>query len=134
HITGRTDGTRPGLGYILEERVRSGQRMLVKEGDLPGFHGNLALLPERGAGVYVVYNGDGEGGGATWAGQEVADLVADHFGAARSAEQPVERSASYADVSPYEGDYRSTRTSSSELTRIGALTGSVRVEAGEGAT
>ncbi|MDT0493921.1 serine hydrolase domain-containing protein [Streptomyces griseus] len=124
----------PGLGYILEERVRSGQRMLVKEGDLPGFHGNLALLPERGAGVYVVYNGDGEGGGATWAGQEVADLVADHFGAARSAEQPVERSASYADVSPYEGDYRSTRTSSSELTRIGALTGSVRVEAGEGAT
>ncbi|MBC9710982.1 beta-lactamase family protein [Streptomyces sp. TRM66268-LWL] len=119
-----------GLGYILEERVRGGQRMLVKDGDLPGFHGNLALLPERDAAVYVVYNGDGTDGRAAYAGQEVADRVADHFGTAAK----VQRSASHADVSGYEGDYRSTRTSSSELTRVSALTGSVHVSAGEGAT
>ncbi|MFE3515091.1 serine hydrolase [Streptomyces sp. NPDC059166] len=120
----------PGLGYILEERLRGGQRMLVKDGDLPGFHGNLALLPERGAAVYVVYNGDGTDGRAAYAGQEVADRLADHFGAAA----PARRSASHADVGGYEGDYRSTRTSSSELTRVSALTGSVHVSAGEGAT
>ncbi|MFF9717764.1 serine hydrolase domain-containing protein [Streptomyces sp. NPDC014603] len=120
----------PGLGYILEERVRDGQRMLVKDGDLPGFHGNLALLPDRDAAVYVVYNGDGENGSAAYAGQEVVDRFADHFGTAAGAR----RSVSRADVTPYEGEYRSTRTSSSELTRVSALIGSVRVTAGEGAT
>lgn len=124
------DDRLPGLGYILEERFRSGQRMLVKDGDLPGFHGNLALLPDRGVGVYVVFNGDGEGGRATYAGQVLADRVADHFGAAHA----VRRSVSDADVGQYAGNYRSTRTSSSELTRISALTGSVRVSAGPDAT
>ncbi|MFH8972859.1 serine hydrolase domain-containing protein [Streptomyces sp. NPDC017890] len=122
----------PGLGYILEERVRGGQRMLVKDGDLPGFHGNLALLPDRDAGVYVVYNGDGEDGRATYAGQQVADLFADHHGARGAAR--AERSAATADVDRYTGHYRSTRTSSSDLTEAGALTGSVRVSAGAGAT
>ncbi|MFF8830307.1 serine hydrolase domain-containing protein [Streptomyces sp. NPDC015131] len=124
------DDRLPGLGYVLEERVRDGQRMLVKDGDLPGFHGNLALLPERDAAVYVVYNGDGENGAAAHAGQQVADRFAAHFGTAAGAG----RSLAGADVTPYEGEYRSTRTSSSELTRVGALTGSVRVSAGEGAT
>jgi CubicO group peptidase (beta-lactamase class C family) len=121
-----------GLGYILEERIRSGQRMLVKEGDLPGFHGNLALLPDRGIGVYVVYNGDGEDGRASYAGQELADRIADRYGARGAG--PVERSTSTGDVQQYAGDYRSTRTSSSDLTRAGALTGSVRVSTGAGAT
>ncbi|CAL9433214.1 serine hydrolase domain-containing protein [Streptomyces sp. enrichment culture] len=124
------DDRLPGLGYILEERVRDGQRMLVKDGDLPGFHGNLALLPDRDAAVYVVYNGDGEDGSAAYAGQEVVDRFAGHFGTAAGAR----RSVSRADVTPYEGEYRSTRTSSSELTRVSALIGSVRVTAGEGAT
>ncbi|MFJ8016482.1 serine hydrolase domain-containing protein [Streptomyces sp. NPDC096339] len=124
------DDRLPGLGYILEERVRDGQRMLVKDGDLPGFHGNLALLPERDTGVYVVYNGDGENGIAAYAGQEVVDRVADHFGTPAGAHG----STSQADVGQYEGEYRSTRTSSSELTRVSALIGSVRVRAGEGAT
>ncbi|GHA72482.1 serine hydrolase domain-containing protein [Streptomyces termitum] len=124
------DDRLPGLGYILEERVRDGQRMLVKDGDLPGFHGNLALLPDRDAAVYVVYNGDGEDGTAAYAGQEVVDRFADHFGTAAGAR----RSVSLADVAPYEGEYRSTRTSSTELTRVSALIGSVRVSAGDGAT
>ncbi|MFF9977451.1 serine hydrolase domain-containing protein [Streptomyces erythrochromogenes] len=124
------DDRLPGLGYILEERLRGGQRMLVKDGDLPGFHGNLALLPERNAAVYVVYNGDGENGRAVHAGQQLADLVADHFGGPVTARP----STSPADVGQYAGDYRSTRTSSSELTRVSALTGSVRVSAGKGGT
>ncbi|MEU0056383.1 serine hydrolase domain-containing protein [Streptomyces sp. NPDC006334] len=124
------DDRLPGLGYILEERERDGMRMLVKDGDLPGFHGNLALLPDRDAAVYVVYDGDGENGVAAYAGQEVVDRFADHFGTAAAAR----RSVSKADVTPYEGEYRSTRTSASELTRVSALIGSVRVSAGEGAT
>ncbi|RII17028.1 putative penicillin-binding protein PbpX [Streptomyces sp. YIM 130001] len=122
----------PGLGYLLEERVRGGQRMLVKDGDLPGFHGNLALLPERRAGVYVVYNGDGEDGRAFHAGRQVAELFADHHGARDG--DTARRSASLADVGRYAGNYRSTRTSSSDLSRAAALTGSVRVSAGPDAT
>ncbi|EDY44088.2 conserved hypothetical protein [Streptomyces sp. SPB074] len=144
----------PGLGYVLEERERGEQRMLVKDGDLPGFHGNLALLPGHATGVYVVYNGDGTDGRAAWAGQEVADRVADHFATAPAepaatdrAEHPatdraghpgggrtVRESRSRADVARYAGTYRSTRTSSHELTRLTALTGAVTVRAGAGAT
>lgn len=54
--------------------------MWVKDGDLPGFHGNLALLPASGVGVYVVYNGDGVDGSASYAYQELVNRVADRLG------------------------------------------------------
>lgn len=119
----------PGIGFILEQRDRDGHRMLVKDGDLPGFHGNMALLPDRHLGVYVSYNGDGTDGSASYAGQELVNELADHLAA------PVEnKSRSTADAGAYAGDYRSTRTSTSDLTRAAALTSSVHVSAGAGGT
>ncbi|MFH9859816.1 serine hydrolase domain-containing protein [Streptomyces sp. NPDC017202] len=139
----------PGIGYLLEERVRAGQRLWVKDGDLPGFHGNLALLPASGVGVYVVYNGDGVDGSASYAGQELVNRVADRLGdggegaaATPSAagrgnadgRPPADASARLARqdeaaASPYSGYYRTTRTSTSDLTRVAALTTSVHVTA-----
>ncbi|MGV9938704.1 serine hydrolase domain-containing protein [Streptomyces sp. NPDC003401] len=140
----------PGIGYLLEERVRGGQRLWVKDGDLPGFHGNLALLPASGVGVYVVYNGDGVDGSASYAGQELVNRVADRLGdggrgaaAAPSAaagrgeaggKPPADASGRLtrqeeAAASPYAGYYRTTRTSTSDLTRVAALTTSVHVTA-----
>ncbi|MDT0550190.1 serine hydrolase domain-containing protein [Streptomyces lonegramiae] len=120
----------PGIGYILEERGRVGIRMLVKDGDIPGFHDNLALLPDRDTGVYVAYNGDGEDGRASWAGQELVNLVADHtFGTPRRA-----AAARMGETGKFTGFYRSTRTSHSDLTRAAALTSSVRVTAGPDST
>lgn len=120
----------PGIGYILEERGGDGHRMLVKDGDIPGFHDNLALLPDRDTGVYVAYNGDGEDGRASWAGQELVNLVADHtFGTPRRA-----AAARMGETGKFTGFYRSTRTSHSDLTRAAALTSSVRVTAGPDST
>ncbi|MFH8800542.1 serine hydrolase domain-containing protein [Streptomyces sp. NPDC017936] len=146
----------PGVGYLLEERERDGRRMWVKDGDLPGFHGNLALLPAFGVGVYVVYNGDGEDGSASYAGQELVNRVADRLagrtaaaapgtgadGASHRADRPgtaatagsarltaQARGAAPA-ASSYSGYYRTTRTSTSDLTRVAALTSSVHVTAG----
>jgi CubicO group peptidase (beta-lactamase class C family) len=155
----------PGIGYLLEERERDGRRMWVKDGDLPGFHGNLALLPGSGVGVYVVYNGDGEDGSASYAGQELVNRVADRLAggtggngggaggtgtttegssggstAADRDERPGTPTAVSparltepgrdADASSYAGYYRTTRTSTSDLTRVAALTSSVHVTAG----
>ncbi|MEC4017538.1 serine hydrolase domain-containing protein [Streptomyces sp. H27-D2] len=145
-----------GIGYILEERRRDGHRMLVKDGDVPGFHGNLALLPDRNTGVYVVYNGDGEDGRASFAGQELVNAVSDHYygsAAKKSAERSPEKAAgagadraatgkstaaltpkSGSDAEAFAGDYRSTRTSQSDLTRAAALTSSVHVSAASNGT
>ncbi|MGX1270545.1 serine hydrolase domain-containing protein [Streptomyces phaeoluteigriseus] len=141
----------PGIGYLLEERQRAGQRMWVKDGDLPGFHGNLALLPASGVGVYVVYNGDGVDGSASYAGQELVNRVADRLGdggegaaatpsAATDRRKPTGEPAAGASArlaqrdeaaaSPHSGYYRTTRTSASDLTRVAALTTSVHVTAG----
>ncbi|MFD5265519.1 serine hydrolase domain-containing protein [Streptomyces sp. NPDC058335] len=139
----------PGIGYLLEERRRAGERMWVKDGDLPGFHGNLALLPASGIGVYVVYNGDGVDGSASYAGQELVNRVADRLGdgGKRAADTPSTTTGSKpagkpsagaaarlaqqdkAASSPYSGHYRTTRTSTSDLTRVAALTTSVHVTA-----
>ncbi|MEU9789530.1 serine hydrolase domain-containing protein [Streptomyces sparsogenes] len=120
----------PGIGYILEQRDRDGHRMLVKDGDIPGFHDNLALLPDRDTGVYVAYNGDGEDGRASWAGQELVNQVADHtFGTPRRA-----ATARTGETGTFTGFYRSTRTSHSDLTRAAALTSSVRVTTGPDST
>lgn len=119
----------PGIGFILEQRDRDGHRMLVKDGDLPGFHSNMALLPDRHIGVYVSYNGDGTDGSASYAGQELVNELADRLDA------PVANKArSTADAAGYAGEYRSTRTSTSDLTRAAALTSSVRVSAGPDGT
>ncbi|MFF8592604.1 serine hydrolase domain-containing protein [Streptomyces sp. NPDC015220] len=133
----------PGLGYVLEERDRDGMRMWVKDGDLPGFHGNLALLPGAGVGVYVVYNGDGTDGAASYAGQELVDRVADELaaggdGGGQGASAPGKTAAaarsaalrgSASGAAAYGGYYRSTRTSGTDLTRAAALTSAVHVGA-----
>jgi hypothetical protein len=118
----------PGVGHMLEEQRRGGQRMWVKDGDLPGFHGNLALLPDLGVGVYVVYNGDGVDGSASYAGQELVNRVADLLTGENGS--GVDRMDGSRSVSPHTGYYRTTRTSSSDLTRVAALISSVRVRAG----
>ncbi|MCF4138792.1 beta-lactamase family protein [Streptomyces sp. Tue 6430] len=151
------DSRLTGIGYLLEERVRAGQRLWVKDGDLPGFHGNLALLPASGVGVYVVYNGDGVDGSASYAGQELVNRVADRLGGDDDEGAPATPSATAAPsaaadlgeaggrptadasarptrqdrnaASLYSGHYRTTRTSTSDLTRVAALTTSVHVTA-----
>ena len=124
------DDRMPGMGLTLEERPRNGHPRWYKDGDVPGFHSVMALLPEQNAGVYVVYNGDGADGNALFLAQQVMDAVTDHY--APPASRLTGTSAGLGgDVSEYEGTYRSNRTSNSDLTRFNSLMTGITVTAGE---
>ncbi|MGW4696709.1 serine hydrolase domain-containing protein [Kitasatospora cineracea] len=73
----RQDPRLPGLGWAYEGWTRDGFTGWFKDGDLPGFHGNLLLLPEQHLGVYVVYNGDGTDGTAGWDGKQLIRAIVD---------------------------------------------------------
>ncbi|MFI9359983.1 serine hydrolase domain-containing protein [Kitasatospora sp. NPDC053057] len=123
------DQRMPGMAYLLEQRDRNGQQLLVKDGDVPGFHSNLALLPARGVGLYVTVNGDGEGSTGGWMTQQVLNAFVDHFYPAAAAGAPA---AAGGDLAKFTGDYRSTRVSQSNLTKAAALMGSVHIAARDG--
>ncbi|TDC74811.1 serine hydrolase domain-containing protein, partial [Actinomadura sp. 7K507] len=127
------DDRMPGMGLTFEERPRNGHPRWYKDGDVPGFHSVMALLPEQNAGVYVVYNGDGADGNATFLGQQVMDAVTDHYAPAAS-HLTGKPGGVGGDVSEYEGTYRSNRTSNSDLTRFNSLMTGIEVTAGENGT
>ncbi|MFF2074954.1 serine hydrolase domain-containing protein [Kitasatospora sp. NPDC058162] len=120
------DQRMPGMAYLLEQRVRGGEQLLVKDGDVPGFHSNLALLPARGVGLYVTVNGDGEDSTGGWMTQQVLNGFVDRFYPAPAAAAPAVVGGG---LGKFTGDYRSTRVSQSNLTRASALMGSVHVAA-----
>ncbi|MFF2626810.1 serine hydrolase domain-containing protein [Kitasatospora griseola] len=124
----RQDPALPGVGYAYEGWTRDGFTGWFKDGDLPGFHGNLLVLPEQGLGIYVVYNGDGVDGSANWDGKELIRAVVD---ALPGAEAPAGggRSGSAAEAGKVAGTYRAARVSRDSLMRTEELFGSVTVTA-----
>ncbi|HEX5407798.1 MAG TPA: hypothetical protein VFX16_36490 [Pseudonocardiaceae bacterium] len=64
---------------MLQEQPRDGQPPLFRDGDLPGFHANLAMLRAKGLGIYVVRNGDGTNGVANWDGKDLIDQIVDRY-------------------------------------------------------
>ncbi|MER7208050.1 serine hydrolase domain-containing protein [Streptosporangium sp. NPDC000239] len=131
HFT--VDDRMPGMGYVLEERPRGGRRLLYKDGDVPGYHNAMALMPDQGFGVYVVLNGDGVSGVGAWDAQWLTGRIVDlRF------PDPADRTATPAplttDVSRYAGSYRSARTSRTALTKVSALFATPVVTAGSDGT
>jgi CubicO group peptidase (beta-lactamase class C family) len=116
----------PGMGYLFEQRPRNGHPLLFKDGDVPGFHSDLALLPDQGLGIYVVYNGDGEDGVASWDGKALIDQIVDQY-----APDTRTRPATVADprTASYAGSYAPNRTSHTAVTKAAALVGAATVSA-----
>ena len=48
-----------GLGYF--ELSRHGRRIVEHSGDIPGWHSKFELYPEEKTGIFISYNGDGNG-------------------------------------------------------------------------
>lgn len=119
------DARVPGMGYAFVEGRRGGERLLLKDGDLPGFHSNLALLPERGLGVFVAYNGDGADGAAFWDAKDLTVRIVDHF---VPPERPATATTAPSDPTIYTGTYRASTTSRHSLMKVAALTAPVTVE------
>ncbi|MEU3274430.1 serine hydrolase domain-containing protein [Saccharomonospora sp. NPDC006951] len=124
HFT--TDRRIPGIGYLMVEGEHGEARMVSKDGDLPGFHHELALLPEHGIGVYIGYNGDGDGNAAFFDAKTTRDAVLDHLLPTKT---PSRKQAVPGDMSSFEGTYRASTTSEYSLAKVSALTTPVTVEA-----
>jgi hypothetical protein len=116
----------PGMAYLFEERPRDGQRILFKDGDVPGFHSDMALLPDKGIGVYVVYNGDGTDRVAQWDGKALIDQIVD---SCFPDNVPAPVTAKDPKLGSYAGTYRSDQVSRGDLTRVAGLVSSVTVSA-----
>lgn len=114
----------PGMGWILQEEPRDGQPLLFKDGDVPGFHANLAMLPNQGLGIYVVYNGDGTNGVANWDGKDLIHQIVDRYVPNTS---PAPNAVSGIDTSGLAGNYRVDRTSHTQVTKVVALFSPVTV-------
>ncbi|MFF0297973.1 serine hydrolase domain-containing protein [Kitasatospora sp. NPDC004614] len=129
----RQDPALPGMGYAYEGWTRDGFTGWFKDGDLPGFHGNLLVLPEQGLGIYVVYNGDGVDGAANWDGKELIRAVVDALPGAKSpsgsGSSGSGSSGSAAEAGKVTGTYRAARVSRDSLMRTEELFGSVTVTA-----
>lgn len=123
HFT--ADERMPGMGYVFEHRLQNGREILYKDGDVPGYHSAMALLPEHGFGVYVVYNGDGKGTRAIWDARSLIGQIIDaRFPAVADRPKTVG-----GDVGRFAGHYRSARTSHTTLMKVGALLAPPSVEA-----
>lgn len=120
------DAQIPGMGYAFEQRPRNGQPVVLKDGDLPGFHHNMALLPELDVGIHVVYNGDGTNQAAFWGGKELVNTIID---TSFPADEPPPVEPVSADASEYAGVYRDTRTSQTSFTGVSGLMEPITVEA-----
>lgn len=121
----------PGMGYAWEQRAMQGQRVVTKDGDQPGTHQNMALLPEHDVGIHVAYHGDGTDQAAFWGGKELVRAVVAEAFAEGETSTPADTSAS-PDVdaaTAVAGTYRSARASHSNFTKVSTLTAPVTVEA-----
>ncbi|MER6994982.1 serine hydrolase domain-containing protein [Streptomyces sp. NPDC000410] len=119
----------PGMAYLLTQDRRDGQNLLLKDGDVPGFHSLLALLPERDTGIYVTFNGDGANGAASFAARDLVNAFVAHFFPGGTTPTTPPTAAPLTDAARYEGTYRSSRTSTADLTKAAALMGDVTVTA-----
>lgn len=122
----RQDPRLPGVGYGFEEWRRDGRTGWFKDGDIPGFHSNLLLVPGQGVGVFVVFNGDGEDGRAAWDGKDLIHRIVDALVPAR-AETEAPGTADPA-LDSYTGVYRPARVSRTSLMAVEGLVSSVTVE------
>ncbi|WP_433547699.1 serine hydrolase domain-containing protein [Streptomyces sp. CA-294286] len=69
----------PGMAYVFTQNRREGRTLLLKDGDLPGFHTLLALLPDRDTGLYVSFNGDGDDATAAHAARDLVNEFVARF-------------------------------------------------------
>ncbi|HEX5996526.1 MAG TPA: serine hydrolase domain-containing protein [Jiangellales bacterium] len=109
----------PGLALAFHEWYHGSLRMLGHGGDGPGSHSAMALLPDDGEGIFVVFNGDGIDGGAALAARRVVERFVDYtHPRAGLPDGPAGATASGTAPAAVAGTYRTTRMNHSDYTRL----------------
>ncbi|HEY1175732.1 MAG TPA: serine hydrolase domain-containing protein, partial [Phytomonospora sp.] len=102
----------PGIGFSFMEQDIGGHRVVEHGGDSPGFHSGLWLFPDAETGVFVTYNGDGDG--STDLRAELIDAFTEHF-----LPMPATEPATVpGDPEGLAGTYQIARMSRSDATRV----------------
>lgn len=128
---GNAEGT-AGMGLGFQEYTRNGRRVIVHRGEVPGYVSILALIPEKGIGLYAHYNGAGDGSAdSTWG---LVDAFVDRFAASDPPGTGGSASAPDAEALPdtqeFTGTYRPTMIGDTgDLGALGGLTSVVSVSA-----
>jgi CubicO group peptidase (beta-lactamase class C family) len=121
----------PGIALGFWERFQNGERGLWHDGDGAGFASLLYLLPERGTGFFLAF--DGSGGGA--AREEVLAALLDHF---FPDERPVAPPPAFADAAREArrcaGTYAFNRYGHRGIERLVSLTNRIEVRVDSGGT
>jgi len=118
-----------GYAHGFMELHLNGQRLLAHGGDTLLFHSLLVLLPERNVGLFVSFNGMGEGAGAVQARYELLQAFLDRYYPANKplAPQPPEGSAQRA--GRLAGQYQAARSNWTTIERLLGLMQQVTVRA-----
>jgi CubicO group peptidase (beta-lactamase class C family) len=104
----------PGMGLGFFEAYKNGLRALEHSGDLPGFHSNLFLLPEKNVGLFVALNA-----GSYQLPETLKTEFMNHYYPASPAR--VTPANTQESLSRYAGSYLYTRTPCSTIGKIAAF-------------
>lgn len=107
----------PGSGYGFWEKTADGYPVFFHSGDTEGFASEMVLIPELNIGYFVVYNG------YSWALKgELFDWITNNDFLIQPRERPDLPTVEVADLSIFEGAYRSDRYNRSFASKLIALT------------
>lgn len=122
-----------GTAYGFFDFSDNGQRTIGHNGEAPPMNSLLLLLPDQNLGVFVVYNSEG-GGDLTNQHLGFQRAFFDHYYPAPAAD-PIQPPADFAErAGRFEGSYRITRGSYTNLEKVTGLFGAVEIsDSGDGA-
>lgn len=118
-----------GYAHGFMELNLNGQRLLAHGGDTQLFHSLLALLPERGVGLFVSFNGMGEGAGAVQARYDLLQAFLDRYYPASKPPVPQPPDGSAQRAGRLAGQYLATRGNWTTIERLLGLMQQVSVRA-----
>ncbi|KTG07641.1 penicillin-binding protein [Haloprofundus marisrubri] len=105
----------PGMAFGLLERFYGDVRMLWHNGSTPSFHSDMVLVPERGLGIFVSFNGSG---GAAARSDVVSGFLDATLPTPESSSESLTPDGQPTNAAALEGTYRSLRLSKTGHDRL----------------
>lgn len=118
-----------GYAHGFMELNLNGQRLLAHGGDTLLFHSLLVLLPESGVGLYVSFNGMGDGAGAVQARYELLQAFLDRYYPASKPPVPQPPAGAAQRAGRLAGQYLAARSNWTTIERLLGLMQQVSVRA-----